>query len=70
MKYKELLMLSLLWSISMSTLGARDLLACEFNPSERSATGILGSRQISIPAMYRRFTEARNYETMHPVFRR
>ncbi|MBR5261340.1 MAG: hypothetical protein IKV47_04135 [Oscillospiraceae bacterium] len=70
MKYKECFMLAAIWCLCTNALDAKDLLACEFKPCERSATGILGTRKISIPAMYKRFTDAHNYKTMHPVFRK
>ena len=70
MKCKSLLLiLSVLWAVCSSTLEARDLLACEYNPSERTVSGRLGTRKRSVPAMYSRYKKASNYEHVHPAFK-
>lgn len=70
MKCKSLLLLlSVLWDVCSSTLEARDLLACEYNPSERTVSGRLGTRKRSVPAMYSRYKKATNYEDVHPAFK-
>lgn len=70
MKCKSLLLLlSVMWAVCSSTLEARDLFACEYNPSERTVSGRLGTRKRSVPAMYSRYKNASNYEDVHPAFK-
>lgn len=70
MKCKSLLLLlSVMWAVCSSTLEARDLLACEYNPSKRTVSGRLGTRKRSVPAMYSRYKKASNYEDVHPAFK-
>lgn len=70
MKCKSLLLLlSMMWAVCSSTLESRDLLACEYNPSERTVSGRLGTRKRSVPTMYSRYKKASNYENVHPVFK-
>ena len=69
MRYKDLLLLSVMWGVCASTLESRDLLACEYNPSERTVSGRLGTRKLSIPTMYRRYRDASNYDDVHPAFK-
>lgn len=69
MKYKDLLMISMMGGIFATTLNGKDLLACPFNPSEKSARGIVGTKKLSSETMYKRFKKAVNYETMHPRFK-
>lgn len=70
MKCKSLLLLlSVMWAVCSSTLEARDLLVCEYNPSERTVSGRLGTRKRSVSAMYRRYKKASNYEDVHPSFK-
>lgn len=70
MKCKSLLLLlSVMWAFCSSTLEARDLLVCEYNPSERTVSGRLGTRKRSVPAMYSRYKKASNYEDVHPAFK-
>lgn len=70
MKCKSLLLLlSVLWAVCSSTLESRDLLACEYNPSERTVSGRLGTRKRSVPTMYSRYKKASNYEDVHPAFK-
>ena len=58
-----------MWGVCASTLESRDLLACEYNPSERTVSGRLGTRKRSVPAMYNRYREASNYDNVHPAFK-
>ncbi len=69
MRYKDLLLLSVMWGVCASTLESRDLLACEYNPSERTVSGRLGTRKRSVPAMYNRYRDASNYDDVHPAFK-
>lgn len=70
MKCKSLLLLlSVMWAVCSSTLEARDLLACEYNPSERTVSGRLGTRKRAVPTMYSRYKKASNYEDVHPAFK-
>lgn len=70
MKCKSLLLLlSVMWAVCSSTLEARDLLVCEYNPSERTVSGRIGTRKRSVPAMYSRYKKASNYEDVHPAFK-
>ena len=64
-----LLLLSVMWAVCSSTLESRDLLACEYNPSERTVSGRLGTRKISVPAMYSRYKKASNYDDVHTAFK-
>lgn len=69
MRYKDLLLLSVMWGVCASTLESRDLLACEYNPSERTVSGRIGTRKRSVPAMYSRYRDALNYDNVHPAFK-
>ena len=70
MKCKSLLLLlSVMWAVCSSTLEARDLLACEYKPSARVSNGRFGSKKLTPIAIRRRYLEADNYATIHPVFK-
>lgn len=69
MRYKDLLLLSVMWGVCASTLESRDLLACEYTPSERVSNGRFGSKRLTPTAIRRRYLEADNYATIHPVFK-
>ena len=70
MKCKSLLLLlSVLWAVCSSTLESRDLLTCEYNPSERTVSGRLGTRKRAVPTMYSRYKKASNYDNVHPAFK-
>ena len=70
MKCKSLLLLlSVMWAVCSSTLEARDLLVCEYNPSERTVSGRIGTRKRTVRAMYSRYKKASNYEDVHPAFK-
>ena len=69
MRYKDLLLLSVMWGVCASTLESRDLLACEYTPSERVSNGRFGSKRLTPIAIRRRYLEADNYATIHPVFK-
>ena len=69
MRYKDLLLLSVMWGVCASTLESRDLLACEYTPSERVSNGRWGSKKLTPIAIRRRYLEADNYATIHPVFK-
>ncbi len=69
MRYKDLLLLSVMWGVCASTLESRDLLACEYTPSERVSSGRFGSKRKNPTSIYRLYREADNYATLHPVFK-
>ncbi len=77
MRYKDLLMLSALWGVCATTLGAKDVLSCPFDPRDRTplekrldAREISSKEEVSLQEIKRRLKAARNYKTMHPTIKK
>lgn len=68
MRLKALLVLTMLWGASAAE--ARDLLSCEYKPSERVSSGRFGCKRKSPSTIYRLYKAADNYDAIHPVFKK
>ena len=78
MRYRDLLLLSALWGVCAVSLEGRDVLACPFEPQDRTAEefahdkkaqAIFKIRPLSPQEIRKKAVKAVNWETVHPTIK-